>query len=353
MTVEKNRQILLASRPHGEPSLDNFKLVETAVPEAGPGQMLLHTVYLSLDPHMRGRMNAGASYVQPVEVGEVMGGSAVCAVVKSNLPPYKAGDIVAPKASDVIVAGTGWQEYSLSDGEGLQKVDPALGPISYALGVLGMPGLTAYTGLLNIGKPQPGETLVVAAASGAVGSVVGQIAKVKGCRVIGIAGGEQKCRFVQEELGFDGCLDHRQPNLTERLQAACPNGIDIYFENVGGAVFDAVLPLLNNFARIPVCGLIAHYNATELPAGPDRVPLLMRTIHDKRLTFRGLIVLDHGSQLRDFLADMSGWLREGRVKYHEDITDGLENAPRELVRLLKGENFGKKLIRVSPDPTKR
>ncbi len=345
MTAEKNRQILLASRPRGEPGPDNFKLVETAVPEAGPGQMLLHTVYLSLDPYMRGRMDAGASYVQPVEVGEVMGGSAVCAVVKSNLPPYQAGDIV--------VAGTGSQEYSLSDGEGVQKVDPALGPISYALGVLGMPGLTAYTGLLNIGKPQPGETLVVAAASGAVGSVVGQIAKVKGCRVIGIAGGEQKCRFVKEELGFDGCLDHRQPNLAERLQAACPNGIDIYFENVGGAVFDAVLPLLNNFARIPVCGLIAHYNATELPPGPDRVPLLMRNILAKRLTFRGFLVFDYGSQFGEFITDMSGWLRDGRVKYREDITDGLENAPRELVGLLKGENFGKKIIRVSPDPTKR
>jgi len=345
MTAEKNRQILLASRPRGEPSPDNFKLVETAVPEAGPGQMLLHTVYLSLDPYMRGRMDAGASYAQPFEVGKVMGGSAVCAVVKSNLSRYKAGDIV--------VAGTGWQEYSLSDGEGVQKVDPALGPISYALGVLGMPGLTAYTGLLNIGKPQPGETLVVAAASGAVGSVVGQIAKVKGCRVIGIAGGEQKCRFVKEELGFDGCLDHRQPNLAERLQAACPHDIDIYFENVGGAVFDAVLLLLNNFARIPVCGLIAHYNATELLAGPDRVPLLMRNILAKRLTFRGFLVFDYGSQFGDFITDMRGWLRDGRVKYREDITDGLENAPRELVGLLKGENFGKKIIRVSPDPTKR
>ena len=257
------------------------------------------------------------------------------------------------QAGDIVVAGTGWQEYSLSDGEGVQKVDPALGPISYALGVLGMPGLTAYTGLLNIGKPQPGETLVVAAASGAVGSVVGQIAKVKGCRVIGIAGGEQKCRFVKEELGFDGCLDHRQPNLAERLQAACPNGIDIYFENVGGVVFDAVLPLLNNFARIPVCGLIAHYNATELLAGPDRVPLLMRNILTKRLTFRGFIVFDYGSQFGDFITDMSGWLRDGQVKYREDITDGLENAPRELIGLLRGENFGKKIIRVGPDPTKR
>jgi NADPH-dependent curcumin reductase CurA len=290
-------------------------------------------------------MSAEASYARPVEVGGVMEGEAVCAVVESNLPGYQAGDIV--------VGRTGWQEYPLSDGQGARKVDPALGPISYALGVLGMPGLTAYAGLLNIGKPQPGETLVVAASSGAVGSVVGQIARIKGCRVIGIAGGEQKCRFVREELGFDACLDHRRSDLAGRLQAACPNGIDIYFENVGGAVFDAVLPLLNNFARIPVCGLIAHYNATGLPAGPDRVPLLMREMLVKRLTFRGFVVFDYASQRGDFLADMSGWLREGRVKYREDITDGLENAPRELVGLLKGENFGKKLIRVSPDPTRR
>jgi NADPH-dependent curcumin reductase CurA len=341
----RNRQILLAARPHGEPTPDDFKLVETDVPEPGPGQMLLRTIYLSLDPYMRGRMSAGPSYAKPVEVGEVMEGRSVCEVVRSNLPPYRAGDLV--------VAGTGWQEYALSDGRGVQKVDPALGPISYALGVLGMPGLTAYTGLLNIGKPQPGETLVVAAASGAVGSVVGQIGKLKKCHVVGIAGGEPKCRFVREELGFDACLDHRQPDLAERLKAACPNGIDIYFENVGGAVFDVVLPLLNAFARIPVCGLIAHYNDSGLPAGPNRVPPLMLTILVKRLTFRGFIVWDFASQFPEFLADVSGWLREGRIKYREDITDGLGNAPRELIGLLKGENFGKKLIRVSPDPTRR
>jgi NADPH-dependent curcumin reductase CurA len=345
MTSAKNRQIRLVSRPRGEPTLDNFQLVVVDVPEPGPGQMLLRTVYLSLDPYMRGRMNAGPSYAPPVEVGGIMEGRAVCEVAKSNLPQYQAGDLV--------VVGIGWQEYALSDGKGVQKIDPALGPVSYALGVLGMPGFTAYTGLLNIGKPQADETLVVAAASGAVGAVVGQIAKIKGCRAIGIAGGEAKCRFVTEELGFDGCLDHRQPNLAERLQAACPNGIDIYFENVGGAVFEAVLPLLNNFARIPVCGLIAHYNATDLPAGPNRVPLLMHQILVKRLTFRGFIVWDFASQFRDFLADMSGWLRAGRVKYREDITDGLENAPRELIGLLKGANFGKKIIRVSPDPTER
>jgi NADPH-dependent curcumin reductase CurA len=304
--------------------------------------MLLRTIYLSLDPYMRGRMNAGPSYAPPVEIGEVMVGQSVCEVVESDVPNCHPGDLV--------LAASGWQDYSLSGGEGTQKVDRSLGPISYALGVLGMPGLTAYTGLLNIGKPQPGETVVVAAAAGAVGSVVGQVAKIKGCRVVGIAGGQAKCRFVQDELGFDACLDHRQPDLAQRLKAACPNGIDIYFENVGGPVLDAVLPLLNNFARIPVCGLIAHYNATELPPGPDRVPLFMRAILTKRLTLRGFIVFDYASQYPDFITDMSGWLSEGRIKYREDITDGLENAPRELIGLLKGENFGKKIIRVSPDP---
>jgi NADPH-dependent curcumin reductase len=345
MTAVRNRQVLLASRPHGEPTPANFKLVETDVPEPGPGQMLLRAIYLSLDPYMRGRMNAGPSYAKPVEVGEVMEGSAVCEVVKSNLPQYKPGDIV--------VARTGWQEYAVSDGDGAQKLDPTLRPLSYALGVLGMPGLTAYTGLLNIGKPQPGETLVVAAASGAVGSVAGQIAKIKGCRAVGVAGGERKCRYVEEELGFDACLDHRQPDWAERLKAACPKGIDVYFENVGGEVFEAVLPLLNDFARVPVCGLIAHYNATELPAGPNRVPELMLAILVKRLTFRGFIVGDFAAQYPDFLRDVSGWLREGRVKYREDITDGLENAPRELIGLLRGENFGKKIIRVGPDPAGR
>ena len=343
MASGENRQILLASRPLGEPVAETFKLVETGVAEPGAGQMLLRTIYLSLDPYMRGRMSAGPSYAQPVEVGEVMEGRAVCAVVTSNLQGYKAGDLV--------VASAGWQEYSVSDGKGVQKLDPALRPISYAVGVLGMPGLTAYGGLLNIGKPQAGETLVVAAASGAVGSVVGQIGRIKGCRVVGIAGGERKCRFVKEDLGFEECLDHSRPDLADRLKAACPKGIDIYFENVGGHVFDAVLPLLNNFARIPVCGLIAHYNATDLPAGADRIFLLMRNILVKRLTVEGFIVTDYASQFGEFMTDMSNWLRAGRVKYREDITQGLENAPRELIGLLKGANFGKKLIQVSADPT--
>jgi NADPH-dependent curcumin reductase CurA len=338
-----NRRVLLASRPDGEASRENFLLTETEIPAAGSGQMLLRTIYLSLDPYMRGRMNAGPSYAKCVEVGEVMVGQSVCEVVESNLPTYQAGDIV--------LAGTGWQEFSLSDGAGTRKIDRLAGPISYALGVLGMPGLTAYTGLLNIGSPQAGETVVVAAASGAVGAVVGQIAKIKGCHVVGIAGGEAKCRFVKEELGFDACLDHRQPELTERVQAGCPDGIDVYFENVGGHVLKAVLPSLNDFARIPVCGQIAHYSAADSAEGPDQLPTLMRAILVKRLTVRGFIVVDYASQFAEFINDMRTWLSEGRIKYREDVTDGLENAPDELFRLLKGENFGKKIIRVSSDPT--
>ena len=341
-----NQQILLASRPHGEPVLENFKRVESAIPDLPPGKMLLRAIYLSLDPYMRGRMNAGKSYASPVEVGAVMEGSAVAAVVSSNLPNFKPGEIV-------FNPGHGWQEYALAGEEGIRAISPTAARISYALSVLGMPGFTAYAGLANIGKPKSGETLVVAAASGAVGSVVGQIGLIRGCRVIGIAGGEVKCRYVRDELGFDDCLDHREPNLAERLKAACPKGIDIYFENVGGEVFNAVSPLLNDFARIPVCGLIAHYNSTDLPPGPDRLPLLMQQILTQRLTFQGFIVWDFASQFPLFQAEMSQWLKDGKIKFKEDITEGLENAPRELIGLLKGANFGKKVIQVSSDPTSR
>jgi NADPH-dependent curcumin reductase CurA len=269
-----------------------------------------------------------------------MEGRTIAEVVSSDIVGYKTGDVV-------LNPSHGWQIYVLSDGKGIQKVDPSVGPASYSLGVLGMPGLTAYTGLGNIGHPQAGETLVVAAASGAVGSVVGQIGRIRNCRVVGIAGGATKCDYVKSELGFDECLDRREPNLEERLRAVCPKGIDVYFENVGGHVFQAVLPLLNDFARIPVCGLIAHYNATAPDEGPDHLPLLMQQILTKRLTLRGFIVGDFASQLPQFLTDMGQWVREGRIKYKEDITDGLENAPRELIGLLRGENFGKKIIRVS------
>src|SRR3954466_8750553 len=287
------KRVVLASRPVGEPKASDFRIEEHEAPTPGAGEVLLRTIWLSLDPYMRGRMSDGPSYAQPVPVGGVMEAGTVCEGVASNNPGFAVGDIVLARA--------GWQTHALSDGKDLRKVDPTLGPVSTAVGVLGMPGMTAYTGLLDIGKPQPGETVVVAAASGAVGSAVGQIAKIKGARAVGIAGGADKCRYVKEELGFDDCIDHRDPDLAARLKEACPKGIDVYFENVGGAVFDAVFPLLNDFARVPVCGLIAHYNASELPAGPDRVPVLLQNVLVKRLTFRGFIVRDFASQQPEFL----------------------------------------------------
>ncbi len=339
MAEDKNRQIVLASRPHGEPALSNFKLTEAPIPAIGTRQVLLKTKYLSLDPYMRGRMSEAKSYVPPFAIGEPLGGGTVSEVVASNNPKYAAGDIV--------LAFGGWQEYSVSEGNGLKKLDPAAAPVSTALGVLGMPGLTAYAGLLNIGQPKAGETLGVAAAAGPVGSTVGQIAKIKGCRVVGIAGGQKKVDFLKDELGFDAAVDHRSPRLKEELKAACPDGIDIYFENVGGAVWDAVVPLLNNFARVPVCGLAANYNATALPEGPDRSPSLMRAILTKRLRVQGFIVYDFAQQTEDFLRDAGGWIREGKLKYREDVVEGLENAPQAFIGLLKGENFGKLLVKVS------
>src|SRR5215469_15485187 len=262
------KRIVLASRPAGEPKLSDFRTEEYQVPTPGEGQVLLRTIWLSLDPYMRGRMSEGPSYVPPVPVGGVMEAGTVNEVIAYNNPTFAKGDIVLARA--------GWQTHALSDGKGLAKIDPKIAPISTAVGVLGMPGMTAYTGLLDIGKPQAGETVVVAAASGAVGSAVGQIARIKGARAIGIAGGKDKCDFVKKELGFDECLDHRGPDLAAKLRDACPKGIDVYFENVGGPVFEAVFPLLNSFARVPVCGLIAHYNDTEA-AAPKWAGALMRS----------------------------------------------------------------------------
>ncbi len=338
---EINRRIVLAARPMGRPTPANFRLEEVPLPEPADGELLCRTIYLSLDPYMRGRMNEGPSYAKPVEIGEVMEGGTVGEVVRSRLEGFAAGDLV--------VGHGGWQSYAIMRQWQVAKIDPGLAPISTALGVLGMPGRTAYVGLREIGKPQAGETLVVAAASGPVGSVVGQIAKIGGCRVVGIAGSQAKCDFVVNELGFDAGLDHHAPDLAERLRAACPDGIDIYWENVGGRVFEAVFPLLNNFARVPVCGLIAWYNATELPPGPDRLPLLLRQTLTKRLTFRGFIVRDFAPG--DFLKDVGGWIRDGRLRYREDVRDGLENAVAAFIGLLEGENFGKLLVRVAPDPT--
>ena len=303
---QRNRRWVLASRPHGAPVPENFRLEEDDVATPGEGQVLLRTVYLSLDPYMRGRMSDEPSYSPPVDIGGVMVGGTVSRVVESNP--------------------------------------------SWSLGVLGMPGFTAYMGLLDIGQPKEGETLVVAAATGPVGATVGQIGKLKGCRVVGVAGGAEKCRHATEVLGFDVCLDHHADDFAEQLAKACPKGIDIYYENVGGKVFDAVLPLLNTSARIPVCGLVSSYNATELPPGPDRLPLLMATVLKKRIRLQGFIIAqDYGHRIHEFQKEMGQWVKEDKIHYHEDITDGLENAPQTFIGLLKGKNFGKVVIRVAGD----
>jgi len=334
MPERMNRQILLKSRPEGAPGLDNFELVERPMPQAGEGEVLMRIRYLSLDPYMRGRMSDAKSYAKPAEIGQPMVGGTVGDIVSSRHPGFSTGDIV--------LGYGGWQEYAVSNGKGLRKLDPATAPPSTALGVLGMPGMTAYVGLLEIGQPKPGETVVVAAASGAVGSVVGQIAKIKGCRVVGIAGGPEKCHFVAGELGFDACVDHRSPDFAKQLESACPKGIDIYFENVGGAVQQTVWPHLNDFARIPVCGLIAQYNAKGPMPGPDMFSVLR-----KRLLLRGFIVSDFAAKQADFLREAGEWVRAGRLKYREDIVDGLDNAPAAFLGLLQGKNFGKMLVRIA------
>jgi NADPH-dependent curcumin reductase CurA len=335
-----NRRIVLAARPTGRPKSTDFRLETVPVPEPVDGQMLLRTVYLSLDPYMRGRMHDGPSYAEPVALGGVMVGGTVCRVESSLRAGFSVGDLV--------LAYSGWQDYAISEGTDITKLDPSLDPPSLALGVLGMPGFTAYMGLLDIGQPKPGETVVVAAATGAVGSVVGQIAKINGCRVIGIAGGQDKCRYAVEVLGFDVCLDHRAPSLAHQLREACPGGIDVYFENVGGAVFQAVLPLLNPRARVPLCGLVAQYNADDLPAGPDHLPMLMGMLLSRRIKVQGFIIFsDYGPRFGEFFAQMSEWLSTGRITYREDVVEGLENAPDAFMGLLEGRNFGKLVIRVA------
>lgn len=337
-----NQRVVLNSRPIGKPIVDNFRIEELPLSVPDDGEMLLKTLFLSLDPYMRGRMSNAASYAAPISVGQTIVGGTVSRVISSRHPGFRDGDLV--------VGMSGWQRFEVSDGKGLIKLDPSMPQPSLALGVLGMPGFTAYMGLLDIGDPQMGETVVVAAASGAVGSVVGQIARLKGCRAIGIAGGPEKCAYVVNELGFDACIDHRASDFTEKLKAACHEGIDVYFESVGGAVFDVVLPLLNTKARVPVCGLISSYNDTELPQGPDRLSLLMRTILTKRLTFKGFIIFDdYGARFEEFQARMSEWVRDGKVKFREDIVDGLSNAPSAFIGLLEGRNFGKLIVQVADE----
>lgn len=334
-----SQQWRLQSRPHGAPKPENFLWDEQPVREPRDGEVLLRTRYLSLDPYMRGRMSDAESYAKPVEVGDVMVGATVSEVLESRSPDFEPGQ--------TVLGYGGWQTFSTERASTLRALDPDEAPVTTALGVLGMPGFTAYAGLLAIGNPQPGETVAVAAATGPVGSAVGQIAKLKGCRTVGIAGGPEKVAYL-EELGFDAALDHRSGDLAEQLRSAAPGGIDVYFENVGGAVFEAILPRLNTFARVPVCGLAASYNATELPEGPDRAPALMGLVLRKSLTLRGFIQNEFvPTMFEDFLRDMGAWVREGKIQYREDITAGLDRAPEVFTSMLDGGNFGKTIIEVS------
>jgi NADPH-dependent curcumin reductase CurA len=312
---------------------------ETAIPTPGPGQVLLRVQYLSLDPYMRGRMDDRESYAPPTPLGGVMPGESVATVVASQNPAYSEGDTVA--------VHTGWRTHALSDGANLRKIDPVVAPVTTALGVLGMPGFTAYGGLRVIGKPAPGETVVVAAASGPVGSLVGQLAKIAGARAVGIAGGPEKCAYVKDELGFDAAVDHKAADFPARLAVACPNGIDVYFENVGGAVWQAVLPLLNQFARVPVSGLVAQYNDAGSGNGPDRLPATMRAILTKSLTVRGFINYEFAAEHHPaFLREVTAGIADGRIRYREDFVDGLDKAPEAFIGMLEGRNFGKLIVRL-------
>ncbi|KAB2679220.1 MULTISPECIES: NADP-dependent oxidoreductase [Brucella/Ochrobactrum group] len=339
MSEKINRRIVLASRPEGRPTAENFRLEKAAIPSPGDGEVLLRLRYLSLDPYMRGRMSAAKSYAAPVAIGDVMEGGTVGEVVESGSAGFAPGDFV--------LSHSGWQDYAVADASTLRKLDPKEAPVTTALGVLGMPGFTAYSGLLTIGQPKPGETVVVAAATGPVGSAVGQIARMKGARAVGIAGGADKCKALIDEFGFDAAIDHRSQNFAQELAAACPKGIDVYFENVGGKVFDAVFPLLNQFARVPVCGLIAQYNQSGPFEGPDRLPLVMRDVLSKSLTIRGFIQRDFADQRPAFHHDMVKWIADGQVRYREDIVDGLENAPKAFISLLEGGNFGKLIVKLA------
>ena len=350
-----NRQILFAARPNGAPQPGDFELAETAIPEPGPGEMLLRTVYLGLDPVIRLRMNEN-SYWPAFALGEPLGARTICAVVISNNPEFAPGDLL-------VMQGL-WADYMISDGKAplsaantratsLPKLDPARGSITAPLHVTGITGFTAYIGITDIGAAKAGETVVVSGASGAVGSVAGQIAKLKGCRVIGIAGGARKCAFVKDELGFDDAIDYQRGDFVTALKAACPKGVDIYFENVGGAVFDAVIPLLNRYARVPVCGTVSEYNATARESVPDKLPGLLLATLGKRLRIQGFVIGDHFAKMGEFQREAAAWLREGKLKYREQFVDGLENAPAAFMAMLKADTFGKVIVRVSDDPTRR
>ena len=335
----RNRQVLLKRRPTGAPTTSDFEIAEAPLPDAGEGEVLVRGVYLSLDPYMRGRISGARSYAKPVEVGAVMEGRVVGEVMRSRNPGFREGDFV--------LGGYGWQLYSAVPGTGLLKLDPAEAPLSTALGVLGMPALTAYVGLSEIGRPQRGETVVVSAASGAVGAVAGQLARRAGARVVGIAGGADKCRYVESELRFDTCIDHRAADLGAALDRACPNGIDVYWENVGGALQQTVFPRLNDFGRMVMCGMVAEYNDLEPQPGPN----LMSAVR-KRLKIQGFIVSDQWQRFAEYRAMAAPLLKSGELKYREDIVDGLDRAPEAFIGLLQGRNFGKLVVRLADDPTR-
>lgn len=328
----RNKQWLLESRPAGGVEESNFRLAEADVPALGDGQLLVQVHYLSLDPYMRGRMDETKSYAPSQPTGAVMMGGTVGAVVESRNPRYQPGD--------VVVGMGGWQQYFASDGAGLMKVDARALPESLYLGAMGMPGVTAWYGLHQIGKPKAGETVVVSAASGAVGSVVGQLAKLAGCRAVGIAGGAAKCDYAVKELGFDACVDHKSAAFREAFAAATPGGIDVVFENVGGAVLDASLARMNAFGRIALCGLIAGYNGQDITLRNVRALLV------NRLTVQGFIVSEHLELWPKALGELGALMAQGKLKYRESIAQGIESAPRAFIGLLRGENFGKQLVKV-------
>ncbi|WP_439814826.1 NADP-dependent oxidoreductase [Zavarzinia sp. CC-PAN008] len=331
-----NRQIVLAARPEGMPTASNFRLEEAPVPDLGENDVLVQNLYMSVDPYMRGRMVDRASYVPPFQIGEALTGGAIGRVAKSRNPKFKEGDIVGSML--------GWREWAhVPGGEGLAKHDPNLAPISTYLGVLGMPGMTAWAGLMNIGKPKAGETVFVSAASGAVGSVVGQIAKLKGCRVIGSVGSKDKLDHVVNDLGFDAAFNYKDEDPNAALARLAPKGVDIYFENVGGSHLTAALNAMNPFGRIALCGMIEQYNATTAPAGPSNLINMI----PKRITMTGFIVSDHFDQMGAFLAEVGPWVKEGKLKYTETVHDGIANAPAAFLGLFSGENKGKMLVKLA------
>ncbi|MCD7036504.1 NADP-dependent oxidoreductase [Metabacillus sp. GX 13764] len=335
MEPTSQKQIQLAERPKGMPDSSTFKFIETDVPKPDQGQVIVRTLYLSVDPYMRGRMQDTKSYVEPFPLNEVIQGGVVGEVVQSNSDSFERGD--------VVVGMLGWQEYSAASEKDIRKIDPTIAPVTTALGILGMPGLTAYFGLLHIGQPKEGETVVVSGAAGAVGSIVGQIAKIKGARVVGIAGSDEKISYLKNELGFDETINYKTENVAEALEKACPNGVDVYFDNVGGEISDAVYSILNKFARVPICGAISSYNKEDEDLGPRVQTKLIKS----SALMKGFVVSDYASHFGEGAKQLGQWVQEGKLKYEETIVEGFDSIPDAFLGLFKGENKGKQLVKVA------